>query len=51
MSNLITFFYGENVAYLYVALHEQKKGLILENNDFDEIIKHVEEKHLTSFEV
>ena len=39
VSNLITFFYSENVVYLYVALHEQKKGLILENIDFAEIIK------------
>ena len=33
-----------------VVLQKQKKGL-LQNNDFAEIIKHVEEKYLTSFGV
>ena len=39
VSNLITFLYSENVVYPYVSLHDQKKGLILENIDFAEIIK------------
>ena len=51
VSNLLTFFYSENIVYPYVALQEQKKGLLLENNDFTEIIKHVQEKHWTSFDV
>ena len=51
VSNLITFFYGEYAVYPYAALQEHKKGLILENVDFAEIIKHVDEKYLTSFNV